>query len=230
LTTEFHCPAYLENDANAGAMAEHRFGAGKGARNLVFLTLGTGLGAGIILNNHVYSGSNGMAGEIGHVRLTDDGPVGYHKKGSAEGWTSGGGMAQVAAQTVAAARKKGEASSLLHLPNGHDITAKDVGLAAVTGDALACRIVTICGEKLGHTLAILVDILNPERIVIGGLAMRLGDLLLDPARRILAKEALEPSLSICTIMPAALDESIGDTAALCVAMQAAEYFTAKAEE
>lgn len=230
LAAEFQCPTYLENDANAGAMAEHRFGAGKGARNLVFLTMGTGLGAGIILNNKVYSGSNGMAGEIGHVRLTADGPEGYHKKGSAEGWASGGGMAQVAARMVAEALKNGEQSMLLNVPAGRAITAKDVGVAAVEGDALARRIVTLCGEKLGMALAILVDVLNPERIVIGGLAMRLGDLLLDPARKSLSEEALAPSLSVCKVMPAALGESIGDTAALCVAMQAAEHSSSTAEE
>src|ERR1700760_3966638 len=79
LGAEFGCPVYLENDANAGALAEYRFGAGKGAANMVFLTMGTGFGAGIIINGRIYQGANGNAGEIGHVRLTSDGPVGYHK-------------------------------------------------------------------------------------------------------------------------------------------------------
>jgi glucokinase len=191
--------------------------------------MGTGLGAGIIINDRIYSGSNGMAGEVGHVRLTADGPVGYHKKGSAEGWASGAGMAQVAAQIVAEARKNGEISALLNLPVGRPITAKDVGLAAEQGDALARSIVVLCGEKLGQVLAILVDILNPDRIVIGGLAMRLGDLLLDPARKIMAEEALESSVNVCTILPAALGESIGDIAALCIAMQAAEHSVSTSE-
>ena len=221
LATEFGCPVCLENDANAGAVAEHRYGAGKGTHNMVFLTMGTGFGAGMILDDRIYGGTNGMAGEIGHVRLTADGPIGYHKAGSAEGWVSGGGLAQWATTAVTKARKSRETSILLDYPQDRQITARDVGLAAEKGDALARSIVTQCGEKLGMALAILVDILNPERIVIGGLAMRLGELLLEPARRTLTAEALQPSVSVCQVVPAALGERIGDVAALCIAMDAA---------
>ena len=220
LVGEFGCPAYLENDANAGALAEHRFGAGQGTRNMVFLTMGTGFGAGIITGGRIYQGANGNAGEIGHVRLTPHGPVGYHKAGSAEGWVSGGGVAQWAALAIEAARKSGEASILLEYPDDRQVTARDIGNAAAQGDALACRIITHLGEKLGAALAILVDLLNPERIVIGGLAMRLGDRLLQPAREALAEEALPHSVAVCEIVPAALGESIGDVAALCIAMDA----------
>ena len=220
LHTEFRCPVYLENDANAGALAEHRFGAGQGANNMVFLTMGTGFGAGIIIDGRIYQGANGNAGEIGHVRLTPDGPVGYHKVGSAEGWVSGGGMAQWAATAVSAARASGEHSLLLDLPSDDKVTARDVGIAAERDDPLACHIVAQLGEKLGHALAILVDILNPERIVIGGLAMRLGERLFEPARRALTEEALPHSAAACEIVPAALGESIGDVAALCIAMDA----------
>jgi len=220
LGAEFGCPVYLENDANAGALAEHRFGAGKGTRNMVFLTMGTGFGAGIILDGRIYQGTNGNAGEIGHVRLTPDGPIGYHKAGSAEGWVSGGGVAQWAAAIVEEARKAGAASILTDRPAERPVSARDVGLAAENGDRLACRIVEKLGEKLGDALAILVDLLNPERIVIGGLAMRLGNRLLEPARRRLAQEALPHAVAVCEIVPAALGESIGDLAALCIAMDA----------
>jgi glucokinase len=220
LRREFGCPVLLENDANAGALAEHRYGAGQGTRNMVFLTMGTGLGAGIIIDKKLYSGSSEMAGEIGHVRLTRTGPVGYHKAGSVEGWASGGGMAQIARAMLNSARKRGRKSLLLDLAEGHAITARDVGVAAAEGDALARSIVTATGKKLGLALAILVDILNPERIVIGGLAMRLGDMLLEPARRVLREEALAPALAVCSVVPAMLDESIGDVAALCIAMDA----------
>ena len=162
-----------------------------------------------------------MAGEIGHGRLTVDGPVGYHKAGSAEGWVSGGGLARWATTAVTTARNSGETSVLLDYTQDRPIAARDVGPAAEKGDALARGIVTKCGEKLGFALAILVDILNPERIVIGGLAMRLGDLLLEPARRTLGAEALQPSVSVCQVVPAALGEGIGDVAALCIAMDAA---------
>jgi glucokinase len=218
LATEFGCPVVLENDANAGAMAEHRYGAGKGTHHMVFLTMGTGLGAGIIIHDRLYRGANDMAGEVGHVRLTQKGPVGYYKAGSVEGWASGGGLAQIAKSVLNDARRNGRKTLLLELPHEQGITAKDVGLAAEKGDAVARRILTICGRKLGLALAILVDVLNPERIVIGGLAMRLGDLILEPARQALRKEALQPALAACRVVPAMLGERIGDIAALCVAM------------
>ncbi len=220
LRAEFDCPVSIENDANAGAVAEHRFGAGRGYNNVVFLTLGTGLGAGIVLNGQLYSGTNDMAGEVGHVRLTRNGPVGYHKAGSVEGWASGGGMAQVAARMLAAARRAGRKSVLLDRSDLLTVTARDVGLAAQAGDAVAKSIVRTSGKKLGEAMAILVDILNPQRIVVGGMAMRLGELILAPARKSLEKEALQQSLSVCCVVPAQLGESIGDIAALCIAMDA----------
>ena len=219
LEEEFKVECLVENDANAGAVAEHRFGAGKGCQNMVFLTMGTGLGAGIITDGRLYRGTNDLAGEVGHMRLTRTGPIGHNKAGSAEGWASGGGMAQLAAQSVAAAQKKGRKSLLAeHVRSGKPITAREVGAAAQKGDAVALDIVRSTGERLGEVLAILVDVLNPERVVIGGLALRLGDLLLEPARRVMRREALEQSANVCQVVPAALGESIGDVAALSVAM------------
>ena len=216
LEAEFGARCGLENDANAGAVAEHRFGAGKGTRNMVFLTMGTGLGAGIIADGRLYAGANDSAGEIGHVRRTRTGPVGYHKAGSVEGWASGGGMAQVAAKVVAAAVKRGEKTTLAECMG--TIAARDVGEAAFRGDALAVKIVRSTGRRLGEGLAILVDILNPERIVIGGLALRLGDMLLEPARQVMRREAVSSSAAVCEVVPSSLGETIGDVAALCVAM------------
>jgi len=220
LAKEFGCNVLLENDANAGALAEHRYGAGRGTRNMIFLTMGTGLGAGIIIDKKLYAGSNGMAGEIGHVRLTKNGPVGYHKSGSVEGWASGGGMAQVAETMVERARKAGGRSLLIETARKRKLTAKDVNVAASKGDVLARSIIRTCGRRLGLALAILVDILNPERIVIGGLAMRMGDTLLEPARKAMHEEALAPAAAVCTVVPATLGERIGDVAALCIAMDA----------
>jgi glucokinase len=218
LADEFKVDCLIENDANAGAVAEHRFGAGKGTQNMVFLTMGTGLGAGIITDGHLYRGTNDLAGEIGHVRLTRTGPVGHNKAGSAEGWASGGGIAQLAAQSVAEAQRKRKKTVLAEqMKSGKAITARDVAVAAKKGDEIALGILRTTGGRLGEVLAILVDILNPERIVIGGLAMRLGDMLLDPARHVMKREALAPCVSVCTIVPAALGESIGDAAALAVA-------------
>ena len=219
LEEEFGSECQVENDANAGAVAEHRFGAGQGCQHMVFLTMGTGLGAGIITDGRLYHGANDLAGEVGHVRLTRSGPVGHNKAGSAEGWASGGGVAQVALKAVAAARRRNERTVLAKYLRGKMIlTTRDVGLAAQKGDATAGRIIRSTGKRLGEVLAILVDILNPERIVVGGLAIRLGDMLLDPARNVMQREALLPAAKTCRVVPAALDERIGDVAALCVAM------------
>src|SRR6202167_622639 len=165
-----HTTCRVENDANAGAVAEHRFGAGVGADHMVFLTLGTGLGAGIIARGSLYLGAKGDAGEIGHVRLSPTGPVGYHKAGSIEGWSSGGGIAQLAVRMLAQAEKRGR-SSILHaqMANG-GLTARDVGQAAQVGDAVALSILRTSGTRLGQALAMLIDVLNPQRIVLGGLA------------------------------------------------------------
>ena len=219
LETEFKCPASLENDANAGALAEHQYGAGRGTQDMVFLTMGTGLGAGIIVRGRLHRGASYYAGEIGHVRLTRTGPIGYHKAGSVEGWASGGGLAQIALRVLTDARQRGQKSALLDLPSDHVVSAKDVGLAAQQGDKIALSIVRTCGQRLGEAMAVLVDVLNPERIVIGGLALRMGDLVLEPARESLRHEALRPAYEACTVVPAELGESIGDVAALCVAAQ-----------
>ena len=217
LESEFQAPVFLENDANAGALAELRFGAGRGARDFVFLTMGTGLGAGIILNGRLHRGASYMAGEIGHVRLTRSGPRGHGKVGSVEGWASGGGMAQVAAMYIKAARARGE-STLLNSEEANPITARDVSKAAKQGDAIANAIVRRVGERLGEAISILVDILNPERIAVGGLALRFGEDLLLPARTRVHREALRHAAEACQIVPAALGEQIGDVAALCIAM------------
>lgn len=214
LQKEFSVPCNVENDANAGAVAEHRYGAGKGTQNMVFMTMGTGLGSGIIIEGRLYRGASEMGGEIGHLRLTRSGPVGYNKAGSAEGWASGGGMVQVAAKLLAAQEKRGGVSSL----RSHaELTARDIADAAQHGDALAQKIIRLTGTKLGEVLAVVIDILNPERIVIGGLAMRLGESLLGPARKVVQREALAQAAVACQILPAQLGERIGDVAALCVA-------------
>jgi glucokinase len=212
LEEAFDAPCQVENDANAGAVAEHRFGAGVGTEHMVFLTLGTGLGAGIIANGGLYLGAGGDAGEIGHVRLSPTGPVGYHKAGSIEGWSSGGGIGQLAAQMLARPGR----SSALHAVE--KVTARDVGVAAQAGDAVARGILRRSGERLGQTLAMLMDVLNPQRIVLGGLAWRMGEPFMAPMRRVMEREALPQTLRACEVVPAALGEKIGDVAAMCVAM------------
>lgn len=222
LTERLGAPARLMNDADAGAIAEHRFGAGRGTRNMVFLTFGTGIGAGIILNGSVYEGSSGAAGEIGHVRLSSWGPVGYGKTGSVEGFCSGGGIAQLAKLLLLEERQTGLRRSVLHAADGGGaLSAKDVFEAATAGDALASRVVEHSADALGRTLSILVDILNPELIVLGGIYGRAQSLLRPALTKSLTAEAIGQSLDACRIVPAALGEKIGDYAAISVAMEGA---------
>lgn len=217
----FHVPAALQNDANACALAEWLWGAGKGCRNMIFLTFGTGMGAGLILNGSLYVGTNDMAGEVGHIRIEEDGPEGYHKAGSFEGFCSGGGIAKLAAGMVKEYRTTGKYTELLKLqPDIDHITTADVGLAAQNGDELALKIFRMVGEKLGKGLSILIDVLNPERIVIGSIFLRQEQILRAPMEEIIQQEALSYNRQVCRIVPAGLGEQIGDYAALSVAMNA----------
>lgn len=215
LRERFGVPAYLRNDANACALAEWRWGAGKGTKNMIFLTFGTGLGAGLILNGALYSGTNGNAGEAGHIRLMSTGPVGYGKAGSFEGFCSGGGIAQL-----------GKSLAEKHLTQGgtlpyktEAITAKLLADFARQGEPVAAETYRISGEKLGAGLSVLIDLLNPEAIVIGSIYARCEDLLRPHAAAVIGEEALEPSRQVCRLLPAALGESIGDKAALIVAAE-----------
>lgn len=209
---------YLQNDANACALAEWRFGAGKGTRNMVFLTFGTGMGAGLILDGRLYSGTNDMAGEVGHIRLAESGPVGYGKKGSFEGFCSGGGIADLAKQTVLSKLSRGIVPSFCKDESQLDgITARSVAEAAYGGDETALEIYGICGEYLGRGLAVIIDILNPEAVVIGSIYQRSSSLLQQKTEQYLKAEALSQAVSVCRILPAALGDSIGDYAALGVA-------------
>ena len=207
--------AKLQNDANACAVAEWRFGAGRGTKNMVFLTFGTGLGAGLILDGRLYAGTNDNAGEAGHIRLAKIGPVGYGKEGSFEGFCSGGGITRLA--KMMAARLKKIPESIEKMGGMDEITTKKLAQAAFEGDKFAKRVFQKSGEMLGKGLSVLIDILNPERIVIGGVYMRSSALLIPSMEKVLQKEALAESRSVCEIVGAKLSENIGDIAALAVA-------------
>jgi glucokinase len=211
----FRVPVALQNDANAGALAEWMWGAGKGCQNMVFLTFGTGMGAGLILNGQLYSGTNDMAGEVGHIRLAEDGPVGYGKAGSFEGFCSGGGIKQLASRRVEAALKLGNPPSFA--PTEADLPAITAEKVAQSDDPVAREIFDEVGRRLGQGLSILIDILNPERIVIGGIYMRQQAVLERTMRTVLAQETLSHALAVCEIVSAGLGEFIGDYAALAVA-------------
>ncbi len=208
----------LENDADACAYAEFKYGAGKGCQNMVFLTFGTGLGAGLILNGKLYSGANGNAGEVGHIRLRKNGPIGFGKAGSFEGFASGGGIAQLAKEAAKEALQKGLVPSFCkNITELETVTAKTTAQAAREGDPTALEVYRKCGEMLGYGLSVIIDILNPERIVIGSIFVRSRDLLLESMTNALQKEALAPSLQAVQILPAILGENLGDYAALSLA-------------
>ena len=162
-------PPFMENDANACALAEWRWGAGQGCRSMAFLTFGTGLGAGLILDGRLYRGACGMAGELGHWRLSDYGPTGYGKEGSFEGFCSGGGIRQLA-ETLAALRERQKGAPVSMGPG--PLTARVVAQAAGKGDPLALEVLDHVARQLGRGLALLVDLLNPECIVIGSVYAR----------------------------------------------------------
>jgi len=216
---EFGVETALQNDANACALAEWLMGAGKGTSNMVFLTFGTGMGGGLILNGKLYSGTNDLGGEVGHIRLAKTGPVGFGKAGSFEGFCSGGGIAQLAKSIVSERLKDNQIVSFCpSVDMISEIDTKMVAKAAIAGDPVASEIIRIAAEYLGQGLAILIDILNPECIVIGSIYAR-NEMLFKPIiEEVLQREAIPAALEVCRIVPAELGDFIGDYAALCVAI------------
>ncbi len=233
LSSAFSCPAKMENDADACALAEWKYGAGRGSRNMIFLTFGTGLGAGFILDGKLYKGSTGMAGEAGHIRLAENGPEGYGKEGSFEGFCSGSGIRNLAEIYAKKRLAQGVKVSYVDWPteetsleeNGPQteqalkaLTAQSVAEAAVGGDEDALEIFRISGRYFGRGLSVLIDLLNPEIIVAGSIFTRSGKLLEETMYQEIKKEALPASASACTICPACLGEKIGDYGSIMAAL------------
>lgn len=218
-TEEFGVETALQNDANACALAEWLMGAGKGTSNMVFLTFGTGMGGGLILNGRLYSGTNDLGGEVGHIRLAKDGPVGFGKAGSFEGYCSGGGIAQLAKTVVAEKLKNNQTVCFCPAMDKINlIDTKMVARAAASGDPVAYEIIKTAAEYLGQGLSIIIDILNPECIVIGSIYARNEKLFKSLIEPVLRREAIPAALEVCRIVPSGLGDSIGDYAALCVAI------------
>jgi glucokinase len=201
-------PVHIEHDGNAGALAEWRFGAGRSRpaiRHLVFLTFGTGLGAGIIVNGKILHGASDMAGEVGHWRLAPDGPEGYGKRGSWEGLASGAGLVLLA-------------NRMFPCRWPADTEIRVLVEAMLADDAEALAVAAEAGRWMGAGLALLVDALNPQLIVLGSLGIVLGDRILRSAREVLAQEGLPQSVGACRIVPAELGRRVGDVAALMAAL------------
>ena len=213
-TEHFGVKTVLQNDANACAVAEWKFGAGRGTKNMMFLTFGTGMGAGLILDGKLYSGTNDLAGEVGHIRLASDGPVGYGKKGSFEGFCSGGGIANLGLMMLENAEKNGIPTIL----EKDGISAKTISDAAKQGDGIAKAVYEECARRLGQALSLFIDILNPEAIVIGSIFARDTDMFAKTVADIIKEETLPKAGATCKILPAQLGEHIGDFAALGLVM------------
>ncbi len=197
-------PVFVEHDGNAGALAEYYFGVGKpypDLQHLIFLTFGTGLGAGFIINGRLLHGASDTAGEVGHWRLANEGPIGFGKHGSWEGFASGRGLVSLAS---------------LRYPHRWTMQTpiRDLIDSMLSGDADAVAVATEAGEWMGRGIALLIDALNPEVVALGSLGRVLGDLIIEPAKRIVAIEALPQAAAAVQIVPAILGKQIGDVASI----------------
>ena len=184
-------PVFVDNDANVAALAEFLFGAGRGARNVVMLTIGTGIGGGLILDGEIYRGSIGGGAELGHIVIVEDGlpcQGNCPNHGCVETYASGTAIAR---EGKAAAEREPDSALGKALAEG-PIVGKTVTELAMKGDALAAEVVAGAGRHLGVALASLANIFDPDVFVIGGGVSAVGDLLLDPAREELRNRALPP--------------------------------------
>ena len=216
LERRFDGPVAMMNDANAMALAEWKWGAAAGAHTIIALTMSTGMGAGFILDGHLFEGPLGLAGEIGHVRLRDDGPVGFGKRGSVEGYLSGPGMLQVAEAEARLCRQTGEPTRL-HEPG---LTVARLCELAHEDDA-ARRVIDRVADELGRLLAMLVDVLNPEIIVLGTIGTAHFELFEPRARAVIERESIERAAKLVRIHPSGLVDRSSQSA-LAVAARATE--------
>ena len=199
---------YLINDASAAALGEHYFGAGKGINNLIYLTVSTGIGGGIIIDDKLYLGPCGSAGEIGHMTIDVNGPrCSCGNVGCWETLVSGTAVAREAQRRI----RQGEKSSLTKIVRRKvgNITAEEVGIAAKDGDPLALEIIAKAATYLGIGMVNLVNIFNPEMIIVGGGLAKIGDLLLNPARQVVKERAFQLSAQAVRIVPAQLGDDSG---------------------
>ena len=210
-------PAYADNDVNVTALGETWFGAGRGVKDLLCITIGTGIGGGIVIGRKVHHGANFFAGEIGHTTVSLDGrPCLCGSIGCLEAYASAPAIARAAQElgTRGLAPRIVEAAG-----NPHEITAKDVASAAAAGDQAAIGIFLEVGRYLGAALANLVNVLNPEMIVIGGGVAQAGDVLFDPIRREIHRRALDVLTKHLQVLPAQLGEQAGLVGSAALALQ-----------
>ena len=203
---EFGIPTRVDNDVRCAALGELNYGAGQGCDNLICITVGTGIGSGLVINGKLVRGASNAAGEIGHIKLDmNGGPLcGCGDRGCLEAFASGPSIVALAEEYI----KGGKSTKYRELANP-DITPYIVSEAAKQGDPVAKRIFTIVGEYIGIGLASVVNLLNPEKIIIGGGVAAAGDLLLTPIKESLIKRAMPIAGSAVEIVPAQLGNSAG---------------------
>jgi len=209
---------FLINDASAAALGEHRFGAGKGVNNLIYLTVSTGIGGGIIINGELYSGASGSAGELGHMTIDVNGPVcSCGNTGCLEVLASGKAMAREAISRLG----NGERSALTEMVGAKldSITTEEISIAAQRGDSLALEVVSQAARYLGVGLANLVNIFNPEMIIVGGGVANMGDILLNPAREVVGERAFSLLVQAVRIVNAQNIDEAGLLGAAAFAFQ-----------
>jgi len=212
-------PTFLENDANAAALGEYRFGAGQGCQHMVYVTASTGIGGGLILNGALYHGASDLAGEIGHMTILAGGPLcGCGNRGCLEALASGTAIARRARESVA----RGVPTRIADLAEGQPerISARLVAQAAAEGDAEAQAILAEAMNYLGIGMANLANLFNPQRIVIGGGLTNLGEALFEPVRRAIVRHAFRSAAEAVRVIPAGLGENVGVLGAAAVALAA----------
>jgi glucokinase len=215
---KYKVTTFLINDADAAALGEHRFGAGRGLNNLILLTLGTGIGGGIIINGKLYLGSSGSAAEIGHMTVEVNGErCRCGNIGCLETLASGTAMAKEAISRI----RQGSKSSLSEMVGGklEDITAEKVYLAAKGRDSLALEVIARAAYYLGIASVNLVNIFNPEMIIMGGSVAEMGDLLLEPVRQMVKERAFPLLSQAVRIVPAQLGNDAGIFGAAIFALE-----------
>jgi len=214
---EFGLPAALENDASAAALAEYRFGSGRGARTMLYLTLSTGVGGGAVLNGRLHRGAAGNGGEYGHITVDPGGPRCLcGRRGCLEILASGTSTARRAREELAASS---EPSALRALPT---LRAEDVAAATAAGDRLAARVWAGTVGALVSAITDLVNVFEPDVVVLGGGVTRSGDLLLEPVRAGVAASAMPPAAAAVRIERAALGDRVGVVGAAAIALDLAK--------
>lgn len=206
---EFHIPTRIDNDVRCAALGELKFGAGRGCENFICITVGTGIGSGIVINGKVVRGATNAAGELGHIKLQmNGGPIcGCGDTGCLEAFASGPAIVAMAQEYI----KGGKSTKFREMAavEGGEITPYMVAKAAEEGDPVAKRIFEIVGEYIGIGLTSVINLLNPERVIIGGGVAESGELLLGPIRKTIKERAMVVAGNAVEIVPAQLGNSAG---------------------